>query len=786
MEKPADAPRRVIMNHPVHAMARLILLGCAAGLLLPPGIRAQEHLTVADVLRRASAVEIPGMNIPVERTVAESLLAHLSPGARIESVSMSAPPRQGAIRVRVAGEEKDTSAGWFSFRIAPDGTGELAASRSHLLYAALCTVIEERAGDPVLKYEAARKEYVRLPWLEGNDGLFVGVPRFIRSYNPASTVRELARLGCSHVPVNVLAATQAAEQGVPGEDYPRFYVYSPDIDQFVETELTRGLYAPEYLQANLALLKKNAALAVAYGLTPGLTVCSPRTMPEAFFLKYPYLRGARVDHPFRSYRPRYTATLSHPLVRWHYAQLMKNIMKEVPQLGYLTLWTNDSGSGFEYVSKLYAGRNGGAYLVREWKSDSVIARAAGENVVRYLRLLRDAASTVNPRFRVVTALSYFGSEKAIILNGLGDRLDLQVSPADSADGTLWRAILARRKNGPELFGSVHAGPNFVLGVPSPWLAFERLNGRLPGTAHVSVTFDPPSLAPWSVNREIVRAYQLSPGLPPDSVVTRVARSWCGLQAAPRLVDAWRLADRAVGAFPEIPLYGSSWAFPWYRHWVRPFVPDIERIPKSERAYYERHMIASFNNPTLVDFGADVLWTVLDKEQAASMVRTCDSLVWGPLEGAIRTLDTLTLSGGEPGAPGKRILRDQRDRLVAFRCYCRTLRNVAGWIAGVHGYIDAGTPPEREGMLRSVRETIDDELVNTEDLHRLWTTTRTEFMPVAALGESWALYGENFGDLLLRKMSLMKEHRNDLPAIDPDFMWRVGPESPVSPKEYLRY
>ena len=127
------------------------------------------------------------------------------------------------------------------------------------------------------------------------------------------------------------------------------------------------------------LLKKNVALALAYGLAPSLFVCSPRTMPEAFFVKYPSQRGARVDHPFRSYRPRYTATLSHPVVRWHYAQLMKAMMREVPQLGFLNLWTNDSGSDSEYVSTLYAGRNGGAYLIREWKSDEAIARTASGN-----------------------------------------------------------------------------------------------------------------------------------------------------------------------------------------------------------------------------------------------------------------------------------------------------------------------------------------------------------------------------------------------------------------------
>ena len=766
------------MLHPV------IAIGCFAGLLFSGAAAAQNRSTVAEAFRHCTVVDIPSASIPVERTVAESLLLRISPGARIETGRAPVSVRPGAFRVRVVREGVDTPAGWFSFRLAPDGTGDLTASRPSLLYAAMCTVLEERVGDDVRKYAAAGKEFFRLRWLEGNDGLFVGVPRFIRRYDPAATIRELARLGCSHVSVNVLAASEAAERGIPGEIYPRFYVYSPDIDQFVETDLTRGLYPAEYLQANLDLLKKDAALAEAYGLTPGLTVCSPRTMPDAFFDRYPYLRGARVDHPFRSYHPRYTATLAHPLVRWHYAQLMKNIMKEVPGLGYLTLWTNDSGSGFEYVSTLYAGRNGGAFLIREWKSDSAIALAAGNNVIRYLRLLRDAASQTNPRFRVITSLAYFGAEKDVILNGLGDRLDLQVGPADTSDAPRWRAIRARGAGGPELFGTVRAGPDYVLGVPCPWLTFDRLSGTLPGVSNVSVTFDPPSLAPRSINREVIRAFQTRPGTPVDSTILAVARRWGGPEAAGRLVSAWRCADRAVRLFPDVPLYGTGWAFPWYRHWVRPFAPDIGAIPKEERAYYERHMIASFNNPTLVDFGADVLWTVIDGEQAASIVATCDSLVWQPLDCSIRILDTLSRAEERIGAEG--VMRDQRDRLVALRCYYRTLRNVAGWVAGVHGYCDARTDGERERTLRSVRATIDDELNNARDLYDLWTTTHAEFMPVASNGENWALYGENFGELIRKKIDLMNRHRNDTPAIDRNFMWRVGPASPVGADEYLRY
>ncbi|MGB3862805.1 MAG: hypothetical protein WA915_12015, partial [Candidatus Aminicenantaceae bacterium] len=75
-----------------------------------------------------------------------------------------------------------------------------------------------------------------------------------------------------------------------------------------------GLYPKDYLAANLELLKRNARLAIKYGLIPGLLCFEPRSVPESFFKKYPTLRGVRVDHPFRSYKPRYNLSVIHPAV----------------------------------------------------------------------------------------------------------------------------------------------------------------------------------------------------------------------------------------------------------------------------------------------------------------------------------------------------------------------------------------------------------------------------------------------------------------------------------------
>jgi hypothetical protein len=71
--------------------------------------------------------------------------------------------------------------------------------------------------------------------------------------------------------------------------------------------------------------------------------------------------------------------------------LMAALLHEVPDLGYIDVWSNDSGSGLEHTKSLYVGRNGGAYMIREWKDDAVIAKTAGGHVLRFFGLLRDAA-----------------------------------------------------------------------------------------------------------------------------------------------------------------------------------------------------------------------------------------------------------------------------------------------------------------------------------------------------------------------------------------------------------
>lgn len=570
--------------------------------------------------------------------------------------------------------------------------------------------------------------------------------------------------------VNGLGVERPFETGPRGDVYSWFYDYSPDLDQFVSSSLVEGLYPQEYLSANLAFLKSNVDLALKYGLVPGLHINSPRSMPEQFWQRYPFLRGARVDHPRESFLPRYTLAMAHPTVQDHYRQLLRNLLNQVPELGFIHVWTNDSGSGFEFTTSLYAGRNGGPYLIREWKGDDEIARRAAENVLTYFRLLRDEAKTVNPDFRVICDLGPFYAERKYIAPELGDGLDAGAFGSfEGSESPEERAILQRA--GALVHTKLDLGGNNILGIPYPRLVYEQLRRVFDaGARYVLVNTTPRSLAPFDINSEILRAFQTSSNMDVERTLHEAASRWVSREHVQDLVDCWNDSDLAVQAYPgDVPY--STFAFPWFRLWVRPFVPNIDAIPESEREYYERYLLATFNNPARIDLNNDMLWNFLSVEEAAQRKATIDHHVLPPLVRALARIETRLgardLSEGE-----RQVFLDQRDRLTASHCFFTTMRNTVAWTESVHGYVSATTEKEKQQYRSLCRSMVESELANTRNLLALWKEGTTDWMPVSRFKETLHIYDEHFGDHLQRKITLMEKHRNDEPGIDPNFMWRM--------------
>jgi len=773
-----------------------------------------ERKTIAEALCKVHAIWIERGAPPVVRTTAEEIHnfyhAEIEEVDAIPSVERGIP--EGVLVVALhevghsghsghSGGNGDPSA---YFRLSGDGAGIVGANRKYLLFGFACHLLFSLAHDDLATVAEGKTFTAAFPWQRTCFDFFLNQEgRIQKGFCKETYIRRLAENGFTHLEVNGLAYPMALESGPKGETYPMFYTYCPALDQFVYSALNEGIYPKYYLSENLGYLKRSAELATRHGLVPGLLCFEPRSVPEEFFARYPMLRGARVDHPFRSFKPRYNMTIAHPLVIEHYQEMMAKLMAQVPELGFITIWTNDSGAGFEHTKSLYVGRNGGAYMIREWRDDAEIARLAGGHAIGFLRALRDAARTVNPDFRVITRLESFYGEHDVVWQGLGEGVEVETaslvargwempySHARYSDskmvngGTVYQGgfcegektamqELAQRDAQSHFYFA--AGPYSIfaplMGVPYPTLTHGRLKtlhtGGVRHLAHLGGSF-PIELVSYNVNHEITRRFQYNPSMDIVAELRTLADHWTSGRFIDELLETWRLAEEAILAFSNItPLY-STMGFVWYRLWARPLVPNIEAIPEGERAYYEDFMCTTPHNPNNIDLSRDVLFQLTTAEHCEVAVRRIDENLWGPLDAAISKLASIREVAGEALGAGH-VIEDQLIRLRALRCWFMTQRSVGAWITAVYGYMSAKRDSDRETSRATLRAMIDMEIENSRALLALLDEP-VEFMVTTELGETPLVHGLNLKQLLEKRITLMARHRDDAPFIDPDYINR---------------
>ncbi len=763
-------------------------------------------MKLADAFSHIQIVVYPLQGEPVCKTCAE-FLASQFPAIVLESKKAKVEKQAGRLTIAV-GEgyhlplQTDKRDNVF-FQIDETGAGMLWSSKAHHLYAWLMRLMDHHNEDNVSVWKSGVLQQRSFRWYRSTYDHFLNQGgRLLRNLDREAYFRELARLGFTHVEVNGLAFPMSLETGPVGETYPMFYTYCPALDQFVYSELNKGIYPFYYLSANLSRLKENARYAAKYGLTPGLLCFEPRSVPEQLFEKYPMLRGARVDHPFRSFKPRYNLSIVHPRVLDHYADMLQKLLREAPQLAYMDVWTNDSGAGFEHTKSLYVGRNGGAFLIREWKDDAEIARQAGENALRFLRTLRDAGRTINPEFRIITRMESFYGEHETIWQGLTDRIDVETNSLfavgwslhyshprypeikEVAGGSIYQNYVDDREL-PLLRQLDERGSlahfNFscgsftifepLLGIPYPWLTFRKIKSMhqagLDCIAHQGGA-NPPNLVPYGVNQEVVAAFAADANLDIDRFLAQTAKRWAGEEQYATLLAAWKLAEEAILAYPITNGLYTTFGFTWFRLWQRPFVPDLEAVSEQERSYYEDYICTTPHNPNNVDLSQDVLFTLATPDRCELDMQRMDENLWPPLDKAIRILEEKLNTQYAEVEPNN-VLYDQWIRLRALQCWFRTQHSVNAWIAGVYGYLHADQESEKKRYRAMIREMMAKEIANSQALLELWQTARIEFIPIAENGETPLIHGKRFGENLVKRISLMQKHMEDEPRINPNYI-----------------
>jgi hypothetical protein len=756
-------------------------------------------------------ITYPAKCQPAERTAADEL-------ARLTGATATAAGRPGrgfnvALAARgwapAAANAARTAAGWMWLRVDDHGTGEVIASEGSGLFAAVRLLAHGLTG--ATREKLARGLLLRRSFALNRpiwDASFAQYWRSNRKFSPEQYAATLAEAGFTHLEVNSLHSHFPYEDSVPGEYYSQFYTYCPGFNHFIDTPLTRGIWPTQYLDANLARLRDLAALGRKYGLKPGVCLYEPRSLPERFFQRYPTLRGARIDHPFRSRLPRYTLAQDHPVTQSHYRLAVQALMKAVPDLDAMSIWTNDSGGGFEHTASLYIGRNGGPYMIREWRSHEKIAEAAGKSIGKFLRNLREAAATVNPDFKVSLRIEPFKVEHDHLKSELGRGVhwegpsllargySLPYSHPRYADqlgvaGGMFHCQMDEREAGElkkeraqgiEPILTYSPGPVWnqepLIGIPWPRMIHARLT-QLKGIGADMVSamggLANTTAAPFWPNPAAIRAAQFTPGRPIADVLAEEAVRFAGATHGPALAKAWELFEEAVTWQPIVPLF-CGFGFCWQRTWDRPLVPDIEAIPAAERRYYESQGCFQHNNPSINDLGKDVLFNLITREAADKMVPRFDRELLPRIAKAEKFV-AAALARCAGDAQATAVFADLRDRLRGYRHWATTLRSVAAWCSGVYGYLESKSAVQKRRYEKFLQAAIDLEIENARGLLEHFEHSPTEFMVVSETGESTFIYGKNLGEHLRTKIRLMEKYRRRKPRIDRDILWRPAPNLP---------
>ncbi len=779
---------------------------------------------IGTFLKTTKTIEIPIGGKRVYRTAAEYLVENCCPQAEVQQKDFT-KEKQSKDSLRLSDKEIWKPDGipaigngmqgereYIYVQVNKENSCTLAVSSPHLVYPAVCKLHEDLQDQDVKTFSEGKIFPVALKKLRAHYNVFLTqYGRTAKGFEPEEYFENLARLGYSHVEVNGLAYPVPYESGPKGEVLHRFYTYCPALDQFVTSFLNKGIYKDDYLQANINLLKKYAGLAEKYGLIPGLLCFEPRSVPDEIFEKYPMLRGARVDHPIRSFRPRYNLSIAHPVVQNHYREMMENLMREVPALEFISIWSNDSGAGFEYTNSLYVGRNGGGYVIREWKGDKEISEAAALNLVRFLKILRDAGRTVNPKFRSLLRMEAFWHEHSHIMDNLDYGIDVEVSSLLSKGWaltykhpkyddvpeihtTVWHnrfspdekpLIKELNERGAQVDFMYAAGAannhEPLLGIPYPYLIHDKLKDLWKhGTDNIAQLggITPGSFAPYNINQEVFRSFQLDPSVDVDRLLLNKGGEWAGEEYAGTLTKIWKQCDEVFRAYP-IPIWlYTAWGV-WFRTLVRPLIPNIDAIPEKERTYYEDYLISPAHNRARVDLRWDVGFELVDVPRAKKSAARMDEYVFPQLDSILKSLKELL--GTALPEQAVHCFTDLYDRLRGLRCWFRNQRNAAVWVAGVHGYLETDNEKEKERCRMLLKEMVIDEIENMKQLLALWEDSNTYWMYISAVGETTYMYFDNFGELLKKKIHYMDGRENDLPYIDPDYQWRV----PGIPDEYSK-
>jgi hypothetical protein len=597
-----------------------------------------------------------------------------------------------------------------------------------------------------------------------------GFARMADGFDIRVHAADAARVGMTTLEVNLLAdvvPVQVRERRVPDDMYQWWDIYSAALDMFVESDLTRGTYHRDMLARNMDKLLETADAAREWGLTPTFIAFEPRAWPERLYDHYPQLRGARVDCSDYSAEAEYAPDPNHPLVIEHYREMMQRLMERIPDLGLISVWSQDSCAGFPWAEKLYPGPNG---------PRAARKRPVEEGVVNLMTALRDGGRAINPDLQVTICGSWFvGDELPRICDALPDDIGVSYTvgrggqrPSDGSRS--WEIVETIRAHGIEPQVQLEEvsnpwkplGP--MLGFPFPYLCHGMLrDAKAEGGVQDLILrggIQSEVFVPNFINNEVIRAFGAEGlDLDLDDLLARRASAWTNTpDDARRLVEAWGLCDEAVSNYSV-----RAWtvtlvsARTLWRRLVRPLTPDQSRLTWEDWRYY-RHL--EFNvgadDPAWLDHFYKGWGRMIDDGVAREAVVSYDEVMLPRLREAVAALDA--------SDEMSEVARDCRDRIRCLHHALTTERNMLQIQERIHACLaDDREHPETSEHLPIIREAMSAEMDNTREFIELLDSSPSTLLPSTSGIETTYMLRAPISHLLRQKLISMERHFDDAPG-----------------------
>ncbi len=602
------------------------------------------------------------------------------------------------------------------------------------------------------------------------DSLLTGQNKGAIGFNLERHVREAVRLGYTGMECNRFIGMNLIQQGNPHDPYPWYTYWGPSLDQFVSSPLFEGVFPKEYLERNLADLKQVVHLVESFGLKPIFMGYEPRYVPEEFFHRRPDLRGPRVDHPLRSMTPRYSLCIDRPDVLEHYRSLAGKLAREIPALRELHIIPQDSGAGMCWGNGLYPGRNG---------PDFCRNIPAGERMQRFFGAIKDGLRdgglevpiVVQPHKMSRPEVDQFFSlvPKDIEFTAgnwtswsltFRDPLEIDRHIFDRQGETGRRRLYFQQH-----FFGFDGAPTSEF--PVPYLLADRLirarEYRLDALNTLGGIVSPP-VKDRSGMQEVYRRFLIEGDQSADELVRMVAADLAGKDGAPVLFTIWKNIHDAIMNNGRQVGFALGTEYVSRRTLVRPLVPEASALNAEETEWWLRYTFGGY-----LRFGQAHLfrgegglpgqeWYKTNHERSTRAMRA--------FQGGSIILQKFLHEN--PDAARRYPYLASHERQLRF------LGHV--YSTGAHLYegqrlldkysakeIEAGLMQEVDADLTLFNRVVEDEIQNTRELLLLVEEGGEMGMVLLPEETNWA-FGENFPDLLRRKIEVMRRHLPEAPEV----------------------